>query len=195
MDTDTLQLIDNMREIADFEDISFISQNCIGGVVYHDMKKRFYTPTINVDFNSSDFIKFVNNIDSYLQKDINMYYEDDVIVGQIDDIKIYFIHDHDIVKTEKNWNRRKNRLIRDKLFIIATDRNGFGEKEFKEFKKISYPKALVTRNEKWKNEDFVIYLEKYKNEECVPNVIPKRDFYENGKLIKLINKAYQRKED
>ena len=43
------------------------------------------------------------------------------------------------------------------------DRDGFGNEEFERFKNLKYPKALITGNEKWKDEEFVIYLPKYKN--------------------------------
>ena len=29
------------------ENVTFISQNCIGGVIYHDMGQKFLSPTIN----------------------------------------------------------------------------------------------------------------------------------------------------
>ena len=47
-------------------DISLISMNCIGGTFYHDMNCKFLTPTVNLFFTASDFIKFVNDLDYYL---------------------------------------------------------------------------------------------------------------------------------
>ena len=41
--------------------VSIISQNCIGGVFYHDMKCEFLSPTINLFIRQPDFIKFLNN--------------------------------------------------------------------------------------------------------------------------------------
>ena len=44
------------------------------------------------------------------------------------------------------------------------------EECFERFKKIKYPKALITRNSKWKNEEFCVYLDKYSNEEYIPKI-------------------------
>ena len=48
------------------EKFTLISQNCIGGVFYHDMGLPFQSPTINLYFKAADFIKFVLNLEDYL---------------------------------------------------------------------------------------------------------------------------------
>ncbi len=73
-------------------DISIISMNCIGGVLYHDCGQKFLSPTVNLFFMPSDFIKFVNNLDYYLSITQNVVMGDKYPVGILDDIKIYFMH-------------------------------------------------------------------------------------------------------
>lgn len=36
------EIIEKNRNLYNQEQISFIAQNCIGGVIYHDMNKNFY---------------------------------------------------------------------------------------------------------------------------------------------------------
>ena len=171
------------------EDISFISQNCIGGVIYHDMGQKFLSPTINLYFMANDFIKFVQNLEYYLNQELIMREDTEVVTGVLDDIEIYFLHYHTNEDALTKWNERKNRINMDKIFVIKTDRDGFDDNSLEEFKKIKYNKALITRNPNWENEEFVIYLSKHKDEECVPDTIPEREFYIQNKIIRLINEV------
>lgn len=171
------------------ENVTFISQNCIGGVIYHDMGQKFLSPTINLYFMANDFIKFVQNLEYYLNKELVMRNDTEVVTGLLDDIEIYFLHYHTNEEALEKWNERKQRINKNKIFVIQTDRDGFDDNSFEEFKKIKYNKALITKNEKWENEEFVIYLPKYKNEDCVPDTIPEREFYRDNKIIRLINKV------
>ena len=113
----------------------------------------------------------------------------EVVTGVLDDIEIYFLHYHTNEDALTKWNERKNRINMDKIFVIQTDRDGFDDNSLEEFKKIKYNKALITRNPNWENEEFVIYLSKHKDKECVPDTIPEREFYIQNKIIRLINEV------
>lgn len=187
MKKSVLRKIEKIKSKIKENDYSFISQNCIGGVIYKDIGKQFLSPTINLYFDAKDFIKFVNNLEEYLKKEINIYTENGVIVGELDDIKLYFLHYHQEEEAKEKWNIRKNRILKENIFVICTDRDGFDQKCFEDFRKIKYPKVLITRNEDWKDEEFVIYLPKYKNCKYIPDTIPDREFYRYYKITKLIN--------
>ena len=182
------EIIEKNRNLYNQEQISFIAQNCIGGVIYHDMNQKFLSPTINLYFSASDFIKFVNNLEYYLSLDINIT-NNDPITGELDDIKLYFLHYNSEEEAIQKWEERKKRIIKDKIFVICTDRDGFDDECMEKFKNIKLPKALITCNEKWRNYPFVIYLEQYKNLTQVPDTIPTREFYNGTQLIKLINEV------
>lgn len=188
LDEKAKTIIKNAKKEFKQSKISLIAQQCIGGVIYHDMEMQFLSPTINLYFESKDFIKFIENIKYYIDLPIKIVEENEKIIGYLDDVKIIFLHYSSIEEAKTKWEERKKRILWDKIFIICTDRDGFNEDCFKRLKKIKYPKALITRNTKWKDEEFVIYLEQYKNEEYVPDTIPKREFYKSNKIIQLINK-------
>ena len=71
-------------------DISLISMNCIGGTFYHDMNCKFLTPTVNLFFTASDFIKFVNDLDYYLSFTPVVEMGEKYPIGTLDDIR-YFL--------------------------------------------------------------------------------------------------------
>lgn len=184
------EYIENARKVFVKKQISLISQQCIGGVIYHDMEMKFLSPTINLYLDAKDFIKMVENLQYYMSLPIKVENQDGKIVGFLEDLKIIFLHYDEVETAKEKWEERKQRILWDKLFIICTDRDGFDDECFERFKNLKYPKVLVTRNEKWKDEDFCVYLEKYKNEDFIPDTIPTREFYEQNQIIKILNQAY-----
>ena len=190
LNKNAIQKICDAKKAFIQQNISFISQQCIGGIIYHDMEMKFLSPTINLYFKSTDFLKMVENLEFYINIPIDIKTENGLIVGYLKDVRIIFLHNNNENLAKEKWEERKKRICFDKLFIICTDRDGFDDACFERFKKLKYPKALITRNEKWKDENFCIYLKKYKDDDCIPDTIPTREFYENNKIIELINQAY-----
>ena len=45
------------RSLLKNRDITIISANCVGGVIYHDLGLAFNSPTINLFFSASDYVK------------------------------------------------------------------------------------------------------------------------------------------
>lgn len=39
--------------------ISFLTPNCLGGILYHDLGLEFMSPTINLMMTQKDFVKFI----------------------------------------------------------------------------------------------------------------------------------------
>lgn len=54
------------------QDITFLTPNCIGGILFHDLGLKFMSPTVNLMMTQTDFVKFVLNMDDYLKK--NLYF-------------------------------------------------------------------------------------------------------------------------
>ena len=53
-------------------DVSIISQNCIGGVFYHDIGMQFLSPTINLFIKEPDFVRFALNLRHYMECELKM---------------------------------------------------------------------------------------------------------------------------
>jgi len=187
---EALEYIKRAKENFEIKDISIISQQCIGGIVYHDMGMKFLSPTINLYLEAKDFIEMVENLEEYMKLPINVKKEDGLVIGELGKLRVIFLHYNEIEEAKEKWEERKKRILWDKIFVICTDRDEFDDECFERFKKLKYPKALITRNSKWKDEEFCVYLEKYCKEEYIPNTIPTREFYEKNKIIELLNKAY-----
>ena len=51
------------------QDITILSMNCTGGILYHDLGLQFLSPTVNLYMKAEDFIKFCENLKCYLSID------------------------------------------------------------------------------------------------------------------------------
>lgn len=180
-----------VKRKIDLSDISIISMNCVGGILYHDCESKFLTPTINLYFEPSDFIKFVNNLDYYLEKTPKVVMGEKFPIGTLEDIKLYFMHYDTPQYAIEKWEERKRRINKDKIFVIMVERDGFVKEDFENFKKIKYPKFLFTKTKEYKCKDSV-YMPKYKDMEEVPDIIPGRRMYYKMALpnaVQLLNKG------
>lgn len=180
-----------VKKKVDFSEISLISQNCIGGIIYHDANQRFLSPTVNLYILPKDFIKFVNNLDYYLSLTPNVEMGKDYPIGTLGDIQINFMHYSAPEEAVEKWEERKQRINFNKIFVIMVERDGFDDEDFKEFLKIKYPKILFTRNEEYISDNSV-YLKKFRKDCQLPDIIPGRYMYKNMTFVKLINEAFNK---
>ena len=105
------------------DNFSIICNNCIGGVIYHSLGKKFLSPTINLYITPSDFVKFCSNLKYYLALELNeVSTEFDYPVGRLGDILIYFKHYNNFSEAKEKWNERKLRINFNNIFIFMTDR-------------------------------------------------------------------------
>ncbi|MGN1051331.1 MAG: DUF1919 domain-containing protein [Acutalibacteraceae bacterium] len=174
---------------VDVSDVSLISMNCIGGMLYHDLGQKFLSPTVNLFFTADDFIKFVSNLPYYLSLKIKVSNGEDYPIGILDDIKVYFMHFKNAEEAYKKWEERKKRINLNKIFVIMVEQNGFSDKNFEDFQNIKYPKFLFTKTEKYSCKDS-LYMPKYRSMETLPDIIPGRHIYDKMALIKAINGAF-----
>lgn len=183
--------IKKVSNYLDLSNVTLFSQNCIGGVTYHDCNAKFLSPTVNLFILPSDFIKFVNNYESYLSETPEVTMGKNYPIGHLSDgLQINFMHYETTSEALNKWESRKKRINREKIFVICIERDGFSAENYKEFKKIKYPKVLFTIQKEWADDPECIYIPKFKNESQVPDIIPGRYMYYKNKLPKLIKKAF-----
>lgn len=171
---------------------SIISNNCWGGVVYDRYALPYLTPTIGLWIPPKDYVKFLSNIQHYLDSDIEQIsYErshvhelllerkktgrynfdlDTLIIGRIDDIDIIFIHYNSFDVARDKWNRRKQRINWDNLLVKMNDQNGCTLEDVQQFLSLKYKnKLFFTSNDKWKGFENTVFIEKYKSKGYVVN--------------------------
>lgn len=179
------QIAKKASRLLKAENFSIISQNCIGGVFYHDMGIQFLSPTVNLFFKEPDFVRFVQNLEYYFGVELEMYWEEEYPIGKLDDLYIYFMHYQTCSEAKENWNKRKQRINWEKIIVLATDMEGFDDRVWEEWCKIVYPKVLFTAVKR--NSADEVFFSKYKAFGHVLDLIPNREFYKDGRLMQIVN--------
>lgn len=118
---------------------TILCPNCIGGVIYNRLGKRFDSPTVNLTINTDDFSCFLENMEYYLSQPVfdngrNKY---DLPVGvirgtdKIPDIEIVFTHYKTFEQGCQKWNERKTRIHRENTYVIMYDINDLDEANYR----------------------------------------------------------------
>lgn len=148
---------------------TIISSNCNGEFIYYDMNLRFLSPTINLSFDMNDFVKFLENMEWYLQQPVRRY-EDDRFsypTGMIGDIEIRFNHYKTFEEAVEKWEERKQRINWDNLFILAIDGDGCTYESMQKFDKLPYENKVIFTHKPYPEIKSSFYIKGFEEEEGV----------------------------
>ena len=160
-------------------DFSIIASTCNGGVIAHDLGMRFNTPFVNIFILPEDYIKLLKNPKYYIYdnelefsktKTVNKYSlseKDNYPVAKLDDITLFFPHDHTEKEAAENWNKRKGRIKWDNLFIMFTDRDSCSYELIKEFDQLPYENKVIFTNKPYPEFKSAFYIRGFELEKCV----------------------------
>jgi uncharacterized protein (DUF1919 family) len=164
------------------KDFTIISNNCWGGRIYEDMGLPYKSPTIGLFFFAPCYINFVKDIRSAISLklefvDISRYEKAQSLrskqwypVGKLgDDIEIHFLHYESEAAAADKWNRRKERINLDNLFISFSDSEGYDLNELQQFDSIPYPKVFFSA-QKIKGISSLIWLKKFRNQKHIGDI-------------------------
>lgn len=144
----------NDRNKLHNENFTILSTNCIGGIIYHNLKLRFLSPTINLWISPKDYIKLLKDPQKYLSNsDMHEIKIEniDYPVGRLDDITIYGQHYKDFDELKYKWNERKKRINWDNTFVFMIERDGCTYRDLLDFDKLPYKNKVVFTQKKYKD--------------------------------------------
>lgn len=119
-----------MRRRLHNRDVTILANNCNAGFIYHDLGLRFNSPTINLFFYKDHFFTFLEHFDQYIAEEIRECLQPLHIpetnypvlnLGGHDNlplIELHFNHYHSFQEAHDIWEKRKQRILPDKLFAI-----------------------------------------------------------------------------
>ena len=128
----------NIRRKIVNNNVSIISQNCVGGVIYNLIGQEFASPTINLFIKGENFVKLVENLEYYMSipakplcdKYVSPSNPDftypKILVG---DIEVCCQHYKDCNEAIAAWERRRKRIDFNKVLVIANSWDLNGDKE------------------------------------------------------------------
>jgi uncharacterized protein (DUF1919 family) len=129
----------------------------LGGRVYKELKVPYFTPTIGLYFFSSCYIKFVQNLEYYLNQPLNFIltskYEkannlrinNPYPIGILNnDVEVHFLHYNTKSDALEKWNRRKDRINYNNLFFSFTDNESCSFDEIQAFDNLDFNKVFFS---------------------------------------------------
>lgn len=193
--------INRLRKKNLNKNVSIISNNCIGGILYHDLGLKFNSPTINTLIYGRDFISFCNNLEKFLNCELEFDENSkDYPIGildckeeSIEKIHLHFLHEKSFTKAKEDWNRRKIRFNKNNYIIIYEHFNKNGDDVVYDFSNLKHPYKIVFTHKKFKNIPCSYYSYACRKEKSFGKITKyrnglsgKRNFYKS-QIIKLIN--------
>ena len=175
---------------------SLIASNCVGGTILHDLNLPFNSPFINLWMEPNDFLKLCENINYYINLKLVFIKINGINypIGQLDDVKIYFMHYLNEQDAENAWIRRTERLNMKNIFIMFTDRDGCTYENLLRFDKLPIKNKVVFTHVEYKEIASACYIPGFEKEMCVGNLMDFRNrfsikkYYDSFDYISWFNR-------
>lgn len=144
---------------------TIIASNCIGTFIYYDMKIKYLSPTINLSFDMNDYVRFLQNLEWYLQQPVVPYEDDrfDYPCGMIGDVEIRFNHYKTIEEAISKWEVRKQRIDWDNLFIMAIDGDECTYDSIKRFDALPFENKVIFTHKPYPEFKSAYYLKGFED--------------------------------
>ena len=104
--------------------VTIISDNCWGGIVYKTLGLECISPFKNLFLKEEHYLKLLSDFQYYMEQELRFAYycEDEVKkvkypVMCLGDVEIHFNHDVDGEAATQKWERRKEKINYDNLFV------------------------------------------------------------------------------
>ncbi len=185
------------------KDFTIICNNCFAGHYYDNYNLMYRSPTIGLIIPPKSYIKFVSNINYYLEKDLEEVkakdlkcYEmlkrkdpkallkpvDELICAKLEDVEIIFLHYDNFNDAKNKWNKRKLRINFNNILYKFNDQNELEDCDFYDFMNLCFKnKLFITSNKKYLSKNS-FFVKKYEKEGYVLD-----DLHTNFKFKKYIN--------
>lgn len=171
-----------MRKRLRNRQMTFLTPNCLGGILFHDLGLEFRSPTVNLMMTQRDFIKFVTNMDPYLKSDFSFFQNPDCsfLCARLNDIVIYFTHYTTERQAEQKWKERVKRIDYNNIFIFAQERDGLTKEEIQSLGKLNVKGIVVFTAHDYPEIPYTLYLPKYQHEHEVGNILV-RNYWDDSR--------------
>lgn len=140
------------------KDFTMISNNCFAGWIYRRYNLPYLTPTVGLFIMPKDYIKFLNNLKYYMEKELKFIspneskYKDYISsidnrfgkypIGVLEDIELHFLHYKDKEEALEKWNRRKQRINWNNIVVKFSEQNKCEKEDIEEFFKTAYENKI-----------------------------------------------------
>lgn len=164
-------------------EFSLITNDCVGGVICHNLNMPFLSPTVNLWMTAEDYLVFLSDLPYFLSCPVEEIHEEGINypIGLLrkgtETVKLFFMHYECFEQAVEKWTSRAKRVLFDRLYIIldypADQASEAQQEQIKErFQKLPYPnKVMLTKSSGLHGAD-IVNLPFY--EHFTPGLILKR---------------------
>ena len=177
-------------------DFSIITSNCVGAVIYHDLGMPFLSPTINLTIGMNDLVKFAENLNWYLEKEIVEIKGDyEYPTGMLEDIRINFVHYNSFEEGIQKWEERKKRINMDNLFFMGSERGDCTYETIQHFDKLPYTNKVIFTHVEYPEIKSAYYIKGFDEEPQLGNLLEfksqflKRRYLDDFDYVSFFNSA------
>lgn len=124
---------------------SLICNTCNGGVISSELSEQFRSPTVNLFIMADDFIRFLEHFNEYINMELVELSNNFLPypVGELGDIKIYFMHYKSFAEAKEKWEDRKARINFDDLYFLMAQKDFCTEDHLVRFEQLPYKNKLI----------------------------------------------------
>lgn len=182
----------NREKLTNYEPV-LICSNCLAGYIYHWLGLQFHSPFINLWMTNEDFITMLEgDLKTFLSSPINEVKncKEKYPVGEINGVKIHFMHYKDFNTAIEAWNRRKERINFNNVGILFPNFEG-NENILQRFEELPYNNKVVFVDKPCKYES-AYYIKGYKfykkfmkkvNPKLVPNIFKCQNYLTGKRFV------------
>lgn len=121
------------------KNFTILCNNCVGGVILHELGERFNSPTVNLFFCAEDYIKFLERLDFYIKQPlIEIESDRGYPVAKLNDITIYFMHYTSFDDAKRTWEKRVRRINKNNMYVIMVQQTKCTESLLEKFDSLPY---------------------------------------------------------
>jgi len=181
---------------------SIIGNNCFAGGIYHKFGLQYATPTIWTYIFPDDYLRFLENLDWYLNQHLRFTAETDhemahshfvkirrrypigVLGG---DIEIHFMHYRTEAEAHDKWQRRLKRFNRENLFVLFSDGEEYREEHLARFEKLPYKHKIFFSSKPQPHSSCTVFIPDYYGKVHVYDSTCNRRYEKYLDLVKWLN--------
>ena len=129
-------------------DFTLLTNNCLGGLLYHELGLPFLSPLINIYMNNGDFLRLCGDLERYMAEPLAFFRRPgtDCPVAKLGELTIKFPHESSEASARANWERRRARIRYDNLYVIFLDIGNATAEELAAFDALPQKNRLYVRH-------------------------------------------------
>lgn len=178
----------NMRKNLENNSPTLLCPNCLGGILFHDLGIRFNSPTINMMMMQKDFVKFVLNLQDFLNGSFEFFEHKThkcpcawLRTKSGEQIVVHFTHYHSEQDALEKWYSRSKRIDYSNMFVCLMERDSLTRDEILALGQLSLKGLVVFTSQKYEDIPYALQIKEYEKDGEVGNLLKKN--YLNGSRL------------